>query len=196
METQENRIKEKLGELFDLGFNNHLKLSEILNKNNINIQKEEKMNEQTLNLPAGEYTSQSGKCILVAEDGTYTITDGKETEMGLDVSPSAEKETNPGDSGETNTEGSGTTETKLADAPVTTDADATADADSDEAADLAEFYSKEEVDAKFDDLYKVIAQMQAEDESEDANEEVEDAQPTKLSVHERFAAFAQFARKK
>jgi len=177
-----------------------LSLSEILNNNNTNIQKEEKMNEQTLNLPAGEYTSPNGQCIVVAEDGTFTVyATPADMAMALDVAPSAVKGANPGDSDETDTEDDDTTETKLAATPVapTTPATpATDDANSDEAADLAEFYSKEEVDAKFDDLYKVIAQMQAEDEAEDADEEITETQPTKLSVHERFAAFAQFARKK
>jgi hypothetical protein len=51
-------------------------------------------------------------------------------------------------------------------------------------------YTKEEVDAKLDEIYKIIADLKAEDI---ASEEVEvPVEQTKLSIHDRFAQFNKF----
>lgn len=159
-----------------------LKLSEIKNKE-INM-------ENKLNLPAGEYTDGDGNCFLVSEDGTVTrqesmSTSTKEEKMGLGVDDSAKVGENPGATA------SGPAKIKETELAVGDVAPVDAPANEDEASDLAEFYSKEEVDAKFDELYKLIADMQAEDDAEEAAEVVA-PQPTKLSVHERFGEFVRF----
>ena len=196
----ENKIKEKLGELFELGFNNTIELSEImvkLSENNNNENKnEEKMNEINSILPAGEYTDKDGKVFIVAEDGSITVKEvemevaPKEEEMGLEVAPEAEAEP----------EVSGSTETKLEE--VVEDAEVETEVEMAEEVVPVEVpvevapvntYSKEEVDAKFEEIYKMIAAMQAEDDAEDAIEEEAPVQ-TQMSVNERFAAFARFSR--
>ena len=60
-----------------------------------------------------------------------------------------------------------------------------------EAAPVVETYTKEEVDAKFDELYKMIADLQTEEVSEEApmTEEV------KMSAHDRLAGFVAFSKK-
>jgi len=55
-------------------------------------------------------------------------------------------------------------------------------------------YSKEEVDAKFEELYRLIAKMQAEDDAEDATEN-DVVEPTQMSVKEKFSAFVEFSKK-
>jgi len=172
-----------------------MKLSEIINKNNTN-KKEEKMNEQTL-LPAGEYTDKDGNVFVVAEDGTVTT----KTEMGLEVAPEAEAQP----------EVTGTTETKLEQElsedvveEVSVEEEMAEETPADAAVDTAEevvdtelpidSYSKEEVDAKFEELYKLIAKMQAEDDSEDTTEN-EVVEPTEMSVQDRFSAFVAFSKK-
>jgi len=163
-----------------------LKLSEIKNK-------ETKM-ENKLNLPAGEYTDKDGKCFIVAEDGTVTECAAKEEmacapkeeemglepkkeEMGLEVDKTAEAQANPGDK---TTEEAKTKETEMAegDLPVETPTQAVT-------------YTKEEVDAKFDELYKLIADLKAEEVVEDETES-EGPVETTLSVNERFEAFNRF----
>lgn len=165
-----------------------LKLSEIKNK-------ETKM-ENKLNLPAGEYTDKDGKCFIVAEDGTVTecapqqemACAPKEEQMGTEVDKTAEAQANPGDK---TAEEAKVKETELAvgDAPVADaqPADAQGPAENQEAIS----YTKEEIDAKFDELYKLIGDMQAEDDAEDTQEVVE-PQQTQMSVQERFEAFNRF----
>ncbi len=160
-----------------------LALSEINNNKNKN---EEKMNEIKSMLPAGEYTDADGNVFIVAEDGTCST---KEVEMGLEVTPEAEAEP----------EVSGTTETKLEevveDAQVETEVEMAVEdvVPVEVPVEVApiETYSKEEVDAKFEEVYKMLAAMQAEDDSEDAMEEKQIE--TQMSVNERFAAFARFS---
>lgn len=121
--------------------------------------KEEKM-ENKLNLPAGEYTDANGNCFIVAEDGTVTA---KEAQLEAEPAP-----VEPVD-------------TKLAVEPAPV-----VPADTNTAVDT---YTKEELDAKLEEIYKVIADLKAEDVKEDAAEPVD---PTKLSIHERFAQFNKF----
>ena len=167
-----------------------------LSENNNNENKnEEKMNEINSILPAGEYTDKDGKVFIVAEDGSITVKEvevevaPKEEEMGLEVAPEAEAQP----------EVSGSTETKLEevveDAEVETEVEmAVEDVPVEVPVEVApiETYSKEEVDAKFEEVYKMLAAMQAEDDSEDAIEEA--PVQTQMSVNERFAAFARFSR--
>jgi hypothetical protein len=166
-----------------------MKLSEINNNKNKN---EEKMNEINSILPAGEYTDKDGNVFVVAEDGSITVKEvemevaPKEKEMGLEVAPEAEAEP----------EISGSTETKLEEVVEDTETEVEMAEDVVEApVEVApvETYSKEEVDAKFEEIYKMIAAMQAEDDAEDAIEEEAPVQ-TQMSVNERFAAFARFSR--
>lgn len=180
-----------------------LKLSEIKNKN-------QEMEEQKLNLPAGTYKTADGKVLTIAEDGTATIADSKEAKMDATL-PAVEP--NPGDTADKKKEekladikGDKTTETQDGtDVPEDevespeedaneTPADETAEND-DIAQDEQTFYTKEEVDAKLDEIYKAIADWQAQDEVTDqqeiANQEVKD---TKFSVQDRFAAFVEFSK--
>ncbi len=159
-----------------------LKLSEIKNK-------ETKMKETELSLPAGEYTSPDGKSIVVAEDGTFTIKESvkeemacgpKEEEMAIEVDETAKVEANPGDKTE---EEAKIKETELAEGDIVTEEVVT------EPTTEPTTYTKEEVDAKFDELYKLIGSMKAEEvEVEDEVELV----PTQLSINERFEAFNRF----
>lgn len=55
-----------------------------------------------------------------------------------------------------------------------------------------EFYSKEEIDAKFDELYKLIAELKAEE----ADEEMVNGEEVALSIHDRLNAFNRFAAKR
>jgi hypothetical protein len=165
-----------------------MKLSE--NNNNEN-KKEEKMNEINSILPAGEYTDKDGNVFVVAEDGSITQKEvemevaPKEEEMGLEVAPEAEAEP----------EISGSTETKLEEVveDTETEVEMAEDVPVEVPVEVAPTYSKEEVDAKFEEIYKMIAAMQAEDDAEDAIEEKAPVQ-TQMSVNERFAAFARFSR--
>ena len=134
--------------------------------------KEEKM-ENKLNLPAGEYTDANGNVFVVAEDGTITAKETalacepKEEEMGIAVDESVK----PGD------EPIKKEELAVGDVPV-------------EGVETEEVlsYTKEEVDAKLDEIYKLLADMNAEDVVEDVTE----AQPVQLSIHDRFAQFNKF----
>lgn len=150
-----------------------LKLSEIKQKFN-------NMKEQTLNLPAGEYTDKDGKVFIVAEDGTIT----PKEEMALETPP---VDANPGDASKDKEE-MGKDKEKYEEMPKE-------EAPKEEkiAEPVAETYTKEEVDAKFEELYKLIANMQTEDDDE---EEVitKETPVTEMSTQEKFSAFVEFAR--
>jgi hypothetical protein len=75
-------------------------------------------------------------------------------------------------------------EEKLAEEPVAPEAPVEADGTS---------YSKEEVDAKFDELYQMIADLKAEEVDE---EEMAPMAPTQLSAHSKFAEVIKFANSK
>ena len=135
-----------------------LKLSE--HKNN-NINKKEKM-EEKLGLPAGEYVM-GDKIYVVAEDGTFVIKE-KEAEVAM---AEEVKEEEIAMAEEVKVE-----EEALAEAPVLEDAP------------VADVYTKEEVDAKFEELYKTIADLQLE-ESTEVEEEVA---PVALNVNSKFSA--------
>jgi len=168
-----------------------LKLSEIKNK-------ETKM-ENKLNLPAGEYTDANGNCFIVAEDGSVTEKPCAPAEEQMACAPKDEKmgldttDAKPGDvAGATASEPAKIQETELAVGDVApTDTTAPVEGPAETAEVLS--YTKEEIDAKFDELYKLIADMKAEDDAEDVAEEVQ-TQPTQLSIHERLGEFVRFAR--
>ena len=144
---------------------------EIDKKNNKQIMKEDK-------IPAGEYQTPDGKVLVVAEDGTFTVKEvtkeemacgPKEEEMGLEVDETVELEAKV----EETVEEAKIKETELAegDLPVETPTEVVS-------------YTKEEVDAKFDELYKLIGDLKAEEVIEDETE-TEVPVETKLSVNER-----------
>jgi hypothetical protein len=137
-----------------------LSLSEIINKQK---QKEQKMSEQKLSMPAGQYRM-GNEIYTVLDDGSFSISMADDTKPTDAVSPSGDTksaiadDTKPTDA----VSPSGDTSTKLADVvPSATPAEAPAPAGSGT-------YSKEEIDAKFDEIMQLIAQMKAEDEAEDA----------------------------
>jgi len=169
-----------------------LKLSEITNKNNTN-KKEEKMNEQTL-LPAGEYTDKDGNVFVVAEDGTVTVTPKTEMSDATEVASEIESEvSNTELSQDVPTEDVVPVEEEMAEE---TPADAAVDT-AEEVVDTElpmDSYSKEEVDAKFEELYRLIAKMQAEDDSEDATEN-DVVEPTQMSMKDKFSAYVEFTKK-
>jgi len=159
-----------------------MKLSEI---NNNETQKLEKMNETNLMLPAGEYTDKDGKVFIVAEDGTISIKEEmacepKQEEMALEVDETAQVQPEA-TSGETITK-----EEEMAEV-------VTEDVTTETATPVQETYSKEEVDAKFEELYKIIAEMQSEEDME-VEEEPMEMKKTEMNIHDRFSAFVAFAK--
>lgn len=153
-----------------------LSLSEIINKNK---QKQEKMEENKMMLPAGEYVM-GDKTYIVKEDGTFEIKEAVEMaaeevieEEKVELAEEVKEEEVIEDE-----------KVEMADEVVSEEVVAEAP--------VAESYSKEEVDAKFEELYKMIADLKAEEVMEDSNEEVA---PLALSAHDRFAAFSRFANK-
>ena len=155
-----------------------LKLSEIKNK-------ETKMEENKLNLPAGEYISPDGKSIIVAEDGTFEIKEAVKEEMEQEVKEEKPVEEVKEELSEEVVEEEKVKETELAEGDLPTEAPV-------EDVKEAVTYTKEEVDAKFDELYKLIADLKVEETIEDVKEEELKSQKAELSVNERFEAFNRF----
>ena len=188
-----------------------LKLSEIKNK---------KENMEGKKLPVGEYLTADGRVLTITENG-FTFSDVKE-KLDADLPPVAP---NPGDTTDKKKKSVADDKEKMADdqemaavkeddkttlpdgTDVPTDEVETPEEDAtetpadekaendDEAADEAVFYTKEEVDAKLDEIYKAIADWQSQDEETDkteiANQETKDS---KFSIHDRFAAFVEFSK--
>ena len=144
--------------------------------------KNKKINMNELNLPAGEYVSADGTIIIIAEDGTIT----QKQELSLDLPVG---EANPGGTASATQGGTASgiksekvdlTKEKgdaveMAVEPVVTDS-----------------YTKEELDVKFEELYKLIGGMQAEDDAEDNAEDTK-VLPTQLSENP-YHAFCEFVR--
>lgn len=148
-----------------------LKLSEI--KQKINTQMENK-----LDLPAGEYPVGEDKILVVAEDGTFEIKIKEvvvEEEMAA-ITPEEEAAKIAEE------------EAKMAEGDPVVEPDAVVEP----VVEVAPSYTKEEIDAKFEELYKLIADLKAEEVMEDADEVI--VAPAALSVHERFAEFVRFSR--
>lgn len=148
-----------------------LKLSEI--KQKINTQMENK-----LDLPAGEYPVGEDKILVVAEDGTFEIKI-KEVVVEEEMAAMTPEEEAAKIAEE---------EAKMAEGDPVVEPDAVVEP----VVEVAPSYTKEEIDAKFEELYKLIADMKAEEEIEDADEII--VAPTALSVHDRFAEFVRFSR--
>jgi hypothetical protein len=164
-----------------------LSLSDIINKQK---QKNEKMSEQKMSMPAGQY--QMGNSIYtVLEDGTFTVAE-MAAAPPADAKPADAK---PADAPPAD-KASGDTATALA-APVPP-ADATAPAPAQAPADAgSNTYSKEEIDAKLDEIMQVIAQLKAEDEAEDAAliEPLQQGMSEiKMSTNELVDAFIRFGK--
>lgn len=153
-----------------------LALSEIINNKN---KKEQKMEKQNL-LPAGEYPIGEDKILVVLEDGSMEVKEVvKQEEMAeqLPVEETKCEDQMPVEE-----------ETKIEE--VVKEEMAEGDMVQPEAAPV-ETYSKEEVDAKFDELYKLIADMKAEEVVEDSVEETK-TEEVAMSAHQRFAVVANF----
>lgn len=157
-----------------------LKLSEIINNNKTNLNTMDKVN-----LLPGEYPTVDGKLLVVAEDGTFEIKEVVKEEMAEEIKKEEEvvKEEMSSEE-EINTEEEVIKEEEMAEEVVTEEVVT-------EEKTVVESYSKEEVDAKFDELYKLIADMKAEEVSEEVVEEVK---PLEMSIHDRFSAFVNFSK--
>lgn len=153
-----------------------LALSEIINNKN---KKEQKMEKQNL-LPAGEYPIGEDKILVVLEDGSMEVKEVVKQEEMAEQLPVEE----------TKSEDQMPVEEEAKIEEVVKEEMAEGDMVQPEAAPV-ETYSKEEVDAKFDELYKLIADMKAEEVVEDSVEETK-TEEVALSVHQRFAAVANF----
>lgn len=140
------------------------------------LENKQKLNtmENKLDLPAGEYPVGENKILVVAEDGTFEIKVKEEAPIEEAMSIDVEEEI---------------------DAELAVDPNAPVEAPVEEPVEapveVAPTYTKEEVDAKFEEIYKIIGEMKAEDDSE---EEIEIPAATQLSVHDRFAEFVRFSR--
>ena len=149
---------------------------------------------------AGEYTAPDGSIIIVAEDGTITQKEEMACapkEETLAVDPSAEVGANPGATASSEPAKIG--EEKMEDTPLEDvieedkiEAPIEEEMAVGDAPTEAINYTKEEVDAKFDELYKLIADLKAEETTEDAVEE--EMIPTQMSAMERFSEFVRFSK--
>ena len=158
---------------------------EIDKKNNKQIMKEDK-------IPAGEYQTPDGKVLVVAEDGTFTIKETVKEEMG--AKPKEEEialEVDPKD--ETAVDNTVIDETKIEETELAVGDEVITEVPVEEVEVEVEevlSYTKEEVDAKLDEIYKIVADLKAEHAQ--ITEEVEVPVETYLSVNERFEAFNRF----
>lgn len=168
---------------------------ERIKKLNINMSenknKETEMEENKALLP-GEYPVGENKILVVKEDGTCEIIEKKvDAELEADPKPEDKKEeVVPTDKKEE--------ETKLEADPKAEDVekkDTELETDPNAPAAPVEptvSYTKEEIDAKFEELYKAIADLKVEEEADKAEEK--DAEPTMMSIHDRFSEFVRFSR--
>ena len=159
-----------------------------------NIDKKNKETKMEQTLPAGEYTAPDGTIFIIGEDGMIT----KKEDMAcapkeeLAIDPSAEVGANPGA-----TASAEPAKEKMAEDVVEEEEVVEEEMDEGdlpvEEAPVTETYTKEEVDAKFDELYKLIADIKAEEVTEDVTEE--EGVPTQMSAMERFSEFVRFSNK-
>lgn len=152
-----------------------LKLSEIKNKQKLNTM------ENKLDLPAGEYPVGEDKILVVAEDGTFEIKI-KEVIEEAPVEEAMAAMTPEEEAAKIAEE-----EAKMAEGDP---AEVVPAEVVEPVAEVAPSYTKEEIDSKFEEIYKLIADIKAEEVIEDEIEIV----PTQLSVHDRFAEFVRFSR--
>ena len=146
---------------------------------NIETKNKEHKMENKLNIPAGEYTDKDGNVFIVAEDGTITKKEQVIEETLSTEEVVKEKEVVKEEMSE----------------PIEEEVDQIEDVVEEEMAEPvvepSTTYTKEEVDAKFEELYKLIGDMQAE-EVEDIEEIELKKEDVKLSVNDRFEAFNRF----
>jgi hypothetical protein len=158
---------------------------EIDKKNNKQIMKEDK-------IPAGEYQTPDGKVLVVAEDGTFTIKETVKEEMGAKPKEEIALEVDPKD--ETAVDNTVIDETKIAETELAVGDEVIAEVPVEEVeveeVEEVVSYTKEEVDAKLDEIYKMVAELKAEHAQ--ITEEVEVPVETYLSINERFEAFNRF----
>lgn len=143
-----------------------LSLSEIINKK---IQKEQQMNEEKfeMKLPAGEF-EMGGKTYIVDENGVITE---KVKEEAMADEPKKEDE-------EVKKEELADEEVKKEDEkPLDETKEEVKDEELAEEATPGDFYSKAEVDAKFEELMQIIAELKAGEIEEEIKEEL----PAKFS---------------
>jgi len=164
-----------------------LSLSEIINKNK---QKEKQMEENKMMLPAGEYVM-GDKCYVVAEDGTFEVKDLAPVDAEMAEEAPVTEEVVEEVKEELACEPK---EEEMAEEVVEEEVveEMAEELPTEEPIAAVVSYSKEEVDAKFDELYKMIADLKAEEVIEEVapiNEEV------KLSIHDRFSEYVKFASK-
>lgn len=120
----------------------------IIKKNNI----EEKMNQQKFNMPDGEY--EMNDKIYVIKDGQ--VVEVKDIAMAVAPESSAEEAKE-----ETPEQEKKEQEQEMADAVPPADPNAPLVPDAPSAEDKADVYTKEEIDAKFDELYQMLAEIKA-----------------------------------
>ena len=102
--------------------------------------------EDQIKLPAGEYTAPDGKCYIIAEDGTISL---KPVDAELACAPKEEA-------------------LAVDESPAESVGEAQPEAPAEAAKDAPLSYTKEEIDAKLQEILKIIADMQAEDDVEEA----------------------------
>jgi hypothetical protein len=147
-----------------------------LNINNENKNKQKMENENKL-LP-GEYPIGDDKILVVAEDGSMIVKE--ETKMAEASTDEVIKEDETKMAEASTDEVIKEDETKMAE-DISTELPV---------AELPVTYTKEEVDAKFEELYKMIADLKTEEVVEDLGETEE----VELSAHQRFQAVTGFLR--
>ncbi len=125
--------------------------------------KKQKMEKQTL--PAGEYTSADGTIFIVDEAGNATPKEVTPVDEKLAIEDKEPKEI------------------PCAEVPVEVPVEAP------EPVAVIEAYTKEEVDAKFEEIYKMIADIKSEEITEDETAEV----PVALNANQRFEQFVRFS---
>lgn len=135
--------------------------------NNLKLNKQESMDKK---FPAGEYIAPDGTIYVVAEDGSFTVKTLEE-KMAEDTQTEEIKKEDPQ-----------AEEIKMAEDTQAEPANITVDAPL--------TYTKEEVDAKFEEIYKLIADLKAEEESDDMEDVVEEV---KLTAAQRFSEFVRFS---
>jgi hypothetical protein len=157
-----------------------LKLSEIINNKK---QKEEKMNELTL--PDGEHTI--GEKIYVVKDGAVIeVKDVIKEELTTDMPASGDtvELTASVDTAET-IEEEEVIEEEMQEDVITEEV----------VTEETSTYSKADLDAKFDELYKIIADLKIEESVIEDEVEVEEAQ-IQLTAHQKFSVVTEFLKRK
>lgn len=158
-----------------------LSLSESEDSNNNKIENKETKMEKEFILPEGSKFQVEDKWYIV-QNGT--IIEYKEEEKTEEVEMTEEVVTE-----ETKTEEVEMAEEVITEEPVVEEVE-TEEIETEEPVDT---YTKAEIDAKFDELYEMIAGMQAEKAEEIIEEKVEEV---KMSVNDRFSQFINFSKSK